>query len=110
VQVFYNNVLSLPLIAVLMWWYGELKTLQFEPALQNPIFLFAACASSLVRLLIVCLGCILKVSYFTHDKTLQVSTAESHIILVAACASSLQRHSLYSIAGIRVQDLQGQSW
>ena len=47
-QVFYNNVLSLPLIAVLMWWYGELKTLQFEPALQNPIFLFAACASSLV--------------------------------------------------------------
>ena len=47
-QVFYNNVLSLPLIAVLMWWYGELKTLPFEPALQNPIFIFAACASSLV--------------------------------------------------------------
>lgn len=47
-QVFYNNVLSLPLIAVLMWWYGELTTVIYEPALQNPMFLIAASASALV--------------------------------------------------------------
>ena len=48
VQVYYNNVLSLPLIGVLMWWYGELTSLRKEEALQNPMFLVAACASALV--------------------------------------------------------------
>ena len=47
-QVYYNNVLSLPLIAVLMWWYGEVHGLLEQPALRNPVFLVAACASSLV--------------------------------------------------------------
>ena len=47
-MVFYNNLLSLPLIAVLMWWYGEIEGLLDEPALQNPIFLIAACSSALV--------------------------------------------------------------
>lgn len=48
-MVFYNNVLSLPLIFALMWWYGEIHTLPQEPALQNPIFLIAAGSSALVR-------------------------------------------------------------
>ena len=48
-MVFYNNVLSLPLIFMLMWWYGEIHTLADEPALQNPIFLLAAGSSALVR-------------------------------------------------------------
>ncbi len=47
-QVFYNNVLSLPLIGLLMWWYGELTSLGKEEALHNPMFLLAACASALV--------------------------------------------------------------
>ena len=53
-QVYYNNVLSLPLIGVLMWWYGELTSLRKEEALHNPMFLVAACASALVRLLLFC--------------------------------------------------------
>ena len=48
-QVYYNNVLSLPLIGVLMWWYGELASLKSEDALHNPMFLIAACASALVN-------------------------------------------------------------
>ncbi|CAL5225658.1 g8517 [Coccomyxa viridis] len=47
-MVYYNNVLSLPLIGVLMWWYGELTSLRKEEALHNPMFLVAACASALV--------------------------------------------------------------
>ena len=41
-------MLSLPLIAVLMWWYGEVHGLAEQPALRNPVFLVAACTSSLV--------------------------------------------------------------
>lgn len=55
VQVYYNNVLSLPLIGVLMWFYGELTSLRKEEALQNPMFLVAACASALVILRRPCL-------------------------------------------------------
>lgn len=47
-MVFYNNLLSLPLISVLMWWYGELDSVLYEPALGNPMFLIAAMASALV--------------------------------------------------------------
>ena len=53
-QVYYNNVLSLPLIGVLMWWYGELASLKDEDALHNPMFLIAACASALVTLHLPC--------------------------------------------------------
>ena len=53
-QVYYNNVLSLPLIGVLMWWYGELVSLRKEEALHNPMFLVAACASALVTSLSLC--------------------------------------------------------
>ena len=48
-MVFYNNLLSLPLIAALMWWYGEIEGLLDEPALRNPVFIVAACSSALVR-------------------------------------------------------------
>jgi GDP-mannose transporter len=47
-MVFYNNLLSLPLIMMLMWWYGELDSVLYEPALQNPMFITAAIASALV--------------------------------------------------------------
>ena len=100
-MVWYNNLLSLPLIAGLMWWcaassdatgvdqtwllrssktnmehsnsrmllcvfatcactctepdcliigqrYGEMERLRYEPALHNPHFIFAACASALL--------------------------------------------------------------
>ena len=47
-MVFYNNVLSLPLIGMLMWWYGELDTVMYDPALRNPMFIMAACSSALV--------------------------------------------------------------
>jgi hypothetical protein len=49
-MVFYNNLLSLPLIAALMWWYGEIEGLLDEPALRNPVFLIAAGSSALVRM------------------------------------------------------------
>ena len=45
-MVFYNNLLSLPLLGGLMWAFGELERLPLEPALRNPAFLFAACASA----------------------------------------------------------------
>ena len=45
-MVFYNNLLSLPLLGGLMWTFGELERLPLEPALRNPAFLFAACASA----------------------------------------------------------------
>ena len=45
-MVFYNNLLSLPLLGGLMWAFGELERLPLEPALRNPAFLIAACASA----------------------------------------------------------------
>jgi GDP-mannose transporter len=47
-MVFYNNLLSLPLISVLMWWYGEIDTVMYDPALRNPMFIMAALATALV--------------------------------------------------------------
>ncbi len=47
-MVFYNNLLSLPLILVLIIWNGEATTLWSEPALRNPQFLFVACLSALL--------------------------------------------------------------
>ena len=47
-MVFYNNLLSLPLLLVLIWQADEFETLANEPALQNPYFVAAASASSLL--------------------------------------------------------------
>ena len=45
-MVFYNNALSLPLIAALAWARGDLGRAATEPALSNPRFLAAAGASA----------------------------------------------------------------
>ena len=47
-MVFYNNLLSLPLLLILIWWAGEFQSLPTEPALTDPAFLAAAVASSLL--------------------------------------------------------------
>ncbi|KAK9820437.1 hypothetical protein WJX72_010350 [[Myrmecia] bisecta] len=47
-MVFYNNLLSLPLIFGLIIIYGEQNTIMNEPALWNPYFQFAALISALV--------------------------------------------------------------
>jgi hypothetical protein len=47
-QVFYNNLLSLPLIFVLMTGSGELYTMWYEPDLWNPAFLCVAALSGLI--------------------------------------------------------------
>lgn len=47
-MVFLNNLLSLPLILLLMYYYGELPSVIHDPALQDPYFVAAACASALL--------------------------------------------------------------
>jgi GDP-mannose transporter len=47
-MVFYNNLLSLPLIFVMMVMQGELSTLADQPDLTNPAFLIVAFLSGLV--------------------------------------------------------------
>ena len=47
-MVFYNNALSLPLIAALAWARGDLGRASTEPALGDPRFLAAAGASSVL--------------------------------------------------------------
>ncbi|KAK9866984.1 hypothetical protein WJX84_002242 [Apatococcus fuscideae] len=51
-MVFYNNLLSLPLIFSLMVMYGELATLPVEPAWQNNYFVMAFIASGLLAFFI----------------------------------------------------------
>ena len=46
-MVFYNNFLSLPVLAVLIVYQGELKGLQDDAGLRNPRFILAAMASAL---------------------------------------------------------------
>ena len=41
-MVYYNNLLSLPPILVLMWVFGEIPTLPHQVALHNPMFLSVA--------------------------------------------------------------------
>eukprot|EP00199_Chlamydomonas_sp_CCMP681_P001907 CAMPEP_0119105438 /NCGR_PEP_ID=MMETSP1180-20130426/3395_1 /TAXON_ID=3052 ORGANISM="Chlamydomonas cf sp, Strain CCMP681" /NCGR_SAMPLE_ID=MMETSP1180 /ASSEMBLY_ACC=CAM_ASM_000741 /LENGTH=363 /DNA_ID=CAMNT_0007090481 /DNA_START=134 /DNA_END=1225 /DNA_ORIENTATION=- len=41
-MVYYNNLLSLPCIMVLMYVFGEIPTLTSQPAFQNPAFLMVA--------------------------------------------------------------------
>ena len=45
-MVYFDNVLALPLLAGLAWGHGELERLPLEPALRNPAFQLAACASA----------------------------------------------------------------
>eukprot|EP00239_Pterosperma_sp_CCMP1384_P002723 CAMPEP_0197858328 /NCGR_PEP_ID=MMETSP1438-20131217/32059_1 /TAXON_ID=1461541 /ORGANISM="Pterosperma sp., Strain CCMP1384" /LENGTH=134 /DNA_ID=CAMNT_0043474455 /DNA_START=406 /DNA_END=810 /DNA_ORIENTATION=- len=47
-MVLFNNVLSIPLILVLMLYFGEIPMLLHEPALSSPQFLFAATCSGLL--------------------------------------------------------------
>eukprot|EP00803_Ostreobium_quekettii_P002137 evm.model.scf_577EXC.11 EVM.evm.TU.scf_577EXC.11 scf_577EXC:75761-76822(-) len=47
-MVLYNNLLSLPLIFMLMVYFGETTTLWQQPALWQPGFLLAACLSGVV--------------------------------------------------------------
>ena len=47
-MVFYNNFLSLPVLAVLIVYQGELQELQRDAGLQNPKFIVAAVASALI--------------------------------------------------------------
>lgn len=47
-MVFYNNLLSLPLLLALMAAQGELSTVLEQPDLYNPRFLIVAGASGLV--------------------------------------------------------------
>jgi GDP-mannose transporter len=47
-MVFYNNLLSLPLIAGLMWWQGEWASLPQQPDLYNPAFLVVASLTGVV--------------------------------------------------------------
>lgn len=47
-MVFYNNLLSLPLILILMIVQGELSTLPQQPDLYNPAFLAVASLTGIV--------------------------------------------------------------
>ncbi|KAK9810246.1 hypothetical protein WJX72_007245 [[Myrmecia] bisecta] len=51
-MVYYNNLMSLPLIVLLMCYYGEFQTLPLEPALHNPSFLCAVVGSGILAFLI----------------------------------------------------------
>ncbi|PNH05705.1 GDP-mannose transporter GONST1, partial [Tetrabaena socialis] len=42
VKMYYNNLLSIPLILGLMYAFGEYDSLQHQPALSNPVFLGVA--------------------------------------------------------------------
>ena len=47
-MVYFNNVLSLPPLAIITWATGEFSTLAAEPALKDPYFILAAVSSSLL--------------------------------------------------------------
>ena len=47
-QVFYNNMLSLPFIALMMLVTGESRSIWSEPDLANPTFLAVAGVSGLI--------------------------------------------------------------
>jgi GDP-mannose transporter len=47
-MVYYNNLLSIPPILVLMFFFGEHKGLLAQPALQNPMFLAVAFVGGLI--------------------------------------------------------------
>lgn len=100
-MVYYNNLLSLPCIFVLMYMFGELPTLTHQPALSNPAFLivaglggligFAISFSSLWFLSQVC---------DSADLLLHAAGAVWHLVTVAAAASSLSRPVLIKIQSL----------
>ena len=47
-QVFYNNLLSLPLIGLMMAVTGEARNVWSEPDLQNKTFLLVAATSGVI--------------------------------------------------------------
>jgi GDP-mannose transporter len=47
-MVYYNNLLSLPFILGLMWYFGELQTLGHQEALHNPMFQAVALMGGLI--------------------------------------------------------------
>ena len=47
-QVYYNNLLSLPLILILMVGNGEVFSVWSEPDLGNPSFLMVAALSGII--------------------------------------------------------------
>ena len=47
-QVFYNNLLSLPLIALMMAVTGKARNVWAEPDLQNKTFLLVAATSGII--------------------------------------------------------------
>jgi GDP-mannose transporter len=47
-MVYYNNLLSLPCIFLLMYGFGELPTLTNQPALSEPPFLVVAAMGGLI--------------------------------------------------------------
>lgn len=51
-QVYYNNLLSLPPILGLMWFFGEFEGLTAQPALHNPMFLMVSAMGGLIGFLI----------------------------------------------------------
>ena len=47
-MVYYNNLLSIPPILCLMFFFGEHNTLLSQPALSNPVFLMVALLGGLI--------------------------------------------------------------
>eukprot|EP00798_Chlamydomonas_sp_ICE-L_P015234 gene15234-21316_t len=47
-MVYYNNILSLPLILLLMFAFGEMDGLFAQSALRNPVFLVVALAGGII--------------------------------------------------------------
>lgn len=47
-MVYYNNLLSIPPIVVLIFFFGEHRTLLHQPALHNPMFLAVALVGGLI--------------------------------------------------------------
>lgn len=47
-MVYYNNLLSLPFLLGLMYWFGEIDGLLDQPALRDPAFQAVACVTAVV--------------------------------------------------------------
>lgn len=89
-MVFYNNLLSLPLIAALMWWQGEWSSLSEQPDLYNPAFLVVATLTGLVAF-----GISFSVLWF-----LSTTTATTFSLVVSkqqwrCCAIYISKHTCH---------------
>ena len=84
-QVYYNNLLSLVPIAVLMLGFGELHKLPHEPALANPEFLTVAMLGGLLGFGIS----------FTSLWYMSRSTATVYSLTVRVCAAAMGQHRLW---------------